>query len=242
MGMRIKMLAGLCAACVATTALAGGPEFESQAPTGIDMTGIHLGVGFGYKSYRYTQREVDLSGVNFLTDQASPQIEKMTPLGEAGYTCSCDNWLIGVKGYYQYDNQRTQANFVNLVVQTRLASHFAVMLFGGLKLNEANAVYLEAGYTMLMGKLFIAPRLSPGGQVPGTLNFNVSGGVAGVGYRHYFETNVFVDLSYDYALYSDSKKVLNLPGWGANGPGSVTAVKRLEINGVNLTVNYLFNV
>ncbi|POZ78540.1 hypothetical protein CbuRSA425_01580 [Coxiella burnetii] len=238
-------VSALC--CLASAAFAGGPDIPM-----IDMNGFHIGLGFGYKSYTYDQVgtvTVTTNGGTVLSvlHPVSASITQFGPVGELGYTFASDWWIAGVKAQYQYDNVRSvhimDAPLVgsNYSYRTRLGSHLTAMLLAGIKVNEANAVYLEAGYSTVWGKTTL---FGPG-PVAVSMKNRLNGGIAGIGWRHYFMNNVFLDLSYDYALYrskSNSVTLSSAEGTAIGVSGTVQNPKRVAINGITATVNYLFNI
>ncbi|AAO89868.2 hypothetical protein AYM02_10535 [Coxiella burnetii] len=242
-------VSALC--CLASAAFAGGPDIPM-----IDMNGFHIGLGFGYKSYTYDQVgtvTVTTNGGTVLSvlHPVSASITQFGPVGELGYTFASDWWIAGVKAQYQYDNVRSvhimDAPLVgsNYSYRTRLGSHLTAMLLAGIKVNEANAVYLEAGYSTVWGKTTL---FGPG-PVAVSMKNRLNGGIAGIGWRHYFMNNVFLDLSYDYALYRSKSNSVTLSSATASAEGTAIGVsgtvqnpKRVAINGITATVNYLFNI
>ncbi|ACJ18971.1 outer membrane porin P1 [Coxiella burnetii CbuG_Q212] len=222
----------------------------------IDMNGFHIGLGFGYKSYTYDQVgtvtvTIDGGTVLSVLHPVSASITQFGPVGELGYTFASDWWIAGVKAQYQYDNVRSVHMMdvplvgSNYSYRTRLGSHLTAMLLAGIKVNEANAVYLEAGYSTVWGKTTL---FGPG-PVAVSMKNRLNGGIAGIGWRHYFMNNVFLDLSYDYALYRSKSNSVTLSS--ANASAEKTAIgvsrtvqnpKRVAINGITATVNYLFNI
>ncbi|AIT62806.1 outer membrane protein [Coxiella burnetii] len=238
-------VSALC--CLASAAFAGGPDIPM-----IDMNGFHIGLGFGYKSYTYDQvgtvtvttyRGTILSVLH----PVSASITQFGPVGELGYTFASDWWIAGVKAQYQYDNVRSvhimDASLVGSTYRTRLGSHLTAMLLAGIKVNEANAVYLEAGYSTVWGKTTL---FGPG-PVAVSMKNRLNGGIAGIGWRHYFMNNVFLDLSYDYALYRSKSNSVSSATASAEGAAigvlvTVQNPKRVAINGITATVNYLFNI
>ncbi len=235
-------VSALC--CLATAAFAGGPE----APM-IDMNGIHIGLGFGYKSYKYDLDHYDYTGANLLDRNGAGTVTKFGPLGELGYTYAGDDWIVGLKGQFEFDDVRNATGLSGVLVSTsevKLRSHLTAMLLAGLKVNEANAVYLEAGYTAMFVQQVLSLNAGPGaGGQPVSTSYTLNGGVVGIGWRHYFENNVFVDLSYDFALYADKNINLNIPASGVTvvtNYQEVGGVRQLRVNGITATANYLFNV
>ncbi|WP_264769727.1 outer membrane protein [Coxiella burnetii] len=241
-------VSALC--CLASAAFAGGPDIPM-----IDMNGFHIGLGFGYKSYTYDQlgtvTVVTTDGGTILSalHPVSASITQFGPVGELGYTFASDWWIAGVKAQYQYDNVRSvhimDASLVGSTYRTRLGSHLTAMLLAGIKVNEANAVYLEAGYSTVWGKT----TLFDPGPVAVSMKNRLNGGIAGIGWRHYFMNNVFLDLSYDYALYRSKSNSVTLSSAIASAEeaaigvlGTVRNPKRVAINGITATVNYLFNI
>ncbi|ABS78468.1 hypothetical protein CbuD7D7780_09140 [Coxiella burnetii] len=229
-------VSALC--CLASAAFAGGPDIPM-----IDMNGFHIGLGFGYKSYTYDQVgtvTVTTGGGTVLgvLHPVSASITQFGPVGELGYTFASDWWIAGVKAQYQYDNVRS----VHIMdAHSRLGSHLTAMLLAGIKVNEANAVYLEAGYSTVWGKTTL---FGPG-PVAVSMKNRLNGGIAGIGWRHYFMNNVFLDLSYDYALYRSKSNSVTLPSAEETAigvSGTVQNPKRVAINGITATVNYLFNI
>ena len=235
-----KMAVGLTAVTMAASAFAGGPEMAAPS-----INGFNIGLGFGYDSYSYSQVVSEIGGVNF---QAVSQVNnnKFGPLGEIGYTFQVSNWaFLGIRAYWKYDDFRTQVRqIVNLVANniTNLQSHVAAMIVFGAMLNGSNAAYLEAGYTAIWGKSTLGQVTAPGGNIPVSATYTLSGGIAGIGWRHYFMSNVYLDLSYDFALYSDNSTTLSLPATTGSNSVNVDGVKRLHISGVTATLNYLFKV
>ncbi|MFK3618034.1 hypothetical protein WJ883_11350, partial [Coxiella burnetii] len=160
-----------------------------------------------------------------------------------------DWWIAGVKAPYPYYTVRSVhlmfASLVGSTYRTRLGSHLTAMLLAGIKVNEANAVYLEAGYSTVWGKT----TLFDPGPVAVSMKNRLNGGIAGIGWRHYFMNNVFLDLSYDYALYRSKSNSVTLSSATASAEeaaigvlGTVQNPKRVAINGITATVNYLFNI
>ncbi|WP_264770573.1 outer membrane protein [Coxiella burnetii] len=235
-------VSALC--CLASAAFAGGPDIPM-----IDMNGFHIGLGFGYKSYTYDQVgtvTVTTNGGTVLSVLHPASITQFGPVGELGYTFASDWWIAGVKAQYQYDNVRSVHTIDDAPLdRTRLGSHLTAMLLAGIKVNEANAVYLEAGYSTVWGKTTL---FGPG-LVAVSMKNRLNGGIAGIGWRHYFMNNVFLDLSYDYALYRSKSNSVTLSSATASAEGTATGVsgtvqnpKRVAINGITATVNYLFNI
>ncbi len=240
-------VSALC--CLVTTAFAGGPEMPM-----IDMNGINLGVGGAYNSYKYDMTQSDFTAANLeaATENQAPTVNKFGPVGQLGYTYAGDNWIFGVVGQFEYDDVRNFTNDFGIQLgnaQVMLRSHINAMLLGGLKVNDANAVYLEGGYTAFWGKSLLGLDVPPGaGAGPLSTKYTLNGGIAGVGWRHYFINNVFVDLSYSFALYGNKESGVILPATNTTAPALLTAtqtmsgIKRLTVNGVTATANYLFNV
>lgn len=240
-------VSALC--CLASAAFAGGPDIPM-----IDMNGFHIGLGFGYKSYTYDQVgtvTVTTDGGTILSvlHPVSASITQFGPVGELGYTFASDWWIAGVKAQYQYDNVRSvhtmDASLVGSTYRTRFGSHLTAMLLAGIKVNEANAVYLEAGYSTVWGKTAL---FGPG-PVAVSMKNRLNGGIAGIGWRHYFMNNVFLDLSYDYALYRSKSNSVTLSSATDSTEEALIGVlgtlqnpKRVAINGITATVNYLFNI
>ncbi|MBW5803042.1 hypothetical protein FIV31_07180 [Coxiella endosymbiont of Ornithodoros amblus] len=223
-----KLAIGVSALCsLAGAAFGGGPNIPM-----INMNGFHIGLGFGYKSYTYIWDDVIRT-----LHPVSASITQFSPIGELGYTFASDWWIAGVKAQYQYDNVRSVPVDAPLSVyfhRSRLGSHLTAMLLAGIRINEANALYLEAGYSTVWGKTTFFGR----GPVSVSVKNRLNGGIAGVGWRHYFMKNVFVDLSYDYALYrsKSGETAINPVSGVLENPG------RVAISGINATVNYLFNI
>ena len=232
-----KMAVGLTAVAMAASAFAGGPEMAAPS-----ISGFNIGLGFGFKSYLYDQVQIDFTNPNLLANALPNQAGKFGPLGEIGYTFQLNNWaFIGLRAYWQYDRFRNQTAFGSYQGQTYLQSHLAAMFLAGLLLNGSNAAYLEVGYTALWGKVSLQAVNAPGQVTPASANYTLSGGIAGVGWRHYFMNNVYLDLSYDFALYSDSSTGVALPA-SLNGGANLSGVRKLHVNGITATLNYLFKM
>jgi len=235
-----KMAVGLTAVAMAASAFAGGPEMAP--PT---ISGFNVGLGFGYDSYSYSQALTEIGGTNFYL-QSLVENTKFGPVGEIGYTFQVSNWaFLGLRAFYKYDNfnaQQLEFNGHTGNATTSLQSHIAVVFLGGIMLNGSNAAYIELGYTALWGKSTLAHTVAPGGSTPVSTNYTLSGGIAGIGWRHYFVNNVYLDLSYDFSLYEDGSNGLALAS--TNAANNITAgdIKRVQVNGVTATLNYLFNV
>lgn len=243
-------VSALC--CLATAAFAGGPEVPM-----IDMNGINVGLGFGYKSYTWDQAAASADIVDgtprVLFFPVSDSLNQFGPLGELGYTYAGYSWVFGVKGQFEYDNVRVTHPVHNITAnstftyRTRFGSHVTAMLLAGLKVTDADVVYLEGGYTALWGKTTVfsgdSAAVAPAGTAVST-KYTLNGGIAGVGYRHYFMNNVFLDVSYDYALYKSKNGAVGFSGVGAANTGVVAVAnpKRVAINGITATANYLFNI
>lgn len=231
-----KMAVGLTAVAMAASAFAGGPEMPANT-----INGFNIGLGFGYKTYTYHARVVDLTPGAFIDNFVDNT--KFGPLGEIGYTFQLSNWaFIGLRVYYEYDNLYTTTLIGSYASNSALQSHLAALFLAGVLLNSSNAVYLEAGYSAMWGKKSLELANANGGAfVSATNNFTLSGGIAGIGWRHYFMNNVYLDLSYDFALYADDDTTLNVPP-GISGGATAYPLTRIQVNGVTATLNYLFNV
>lgn len=109
------------------------------------------------------------------------------------------------------------------------------MLLAGIKVNEANALYLEAGYSTVWGKTTFFGRAPVSVSI---MKNRLNAGIAGIGWGHYFMNNVFVDLSYGYALYRSKSREAAINRLS----GVLRNPERVAISDINATVNYLFNI
>ena len=242
-----KMAVGLTACAMAASAFAGGPE---MAPPTID--GFNIGLGMGFKSYQFGQYITEWTAPFDYYANPYSGLNKFGPIGELGYTFQVGPMgFVGLRGYYEYDNVHFwtyTTNTQSYQSQVDLQSHVAAMLVGGLLLNANNAAYLEAGYTALWAKRILSVIAGPGSTATPppfvTSNTTFNGGIVGVGWRHYFVPNVYLDLSYDFALYSNGGSLIT--AWdGATGTPTGTqasGLSKLQVNGVTATLNYLFQV
>ncbi len=147
-------------------------------------------------------------------------------------------WIAGVKAQYQYDNVRSvpvDAPLSFYFHRSRLGSHLTAMLLAGIKVNEANALYLEAGYSTVWGKTTFFGRAPVSVSI---MKNRLNAGIAGIGWGHYFMNNVFVDLSYGYALYRSKSREAAINRLS----GVLRNPERVAISDINATVNYLFNI
>lgn len=248
MGTTTKVSIGLSAlCCLATAAFAGGPEMPM-----VDMNGFNIGLGAGYKTYyadNFYQVGYNSTNASYANVPAIVNQTVFGPLGEIGYTFAGDWWVGGIRGYYEYDNVSQNLLFGpstnDFNGTTSLSSHLAAMLFGGVKLSDTSLAYLEAGYTALWGENTINPNLTNSASHSGAFenDFTLSGGIVGIGMRHYFaDTHLYLDVSYDYAIYSDSSSSSTVSATGNAGVvGQLGNVEKISVNGVTATVNYLFN-
>lgn len=233
-----KMAVGLTAVAMAASAFAGGPEMA--APT---INGLNIGLGFGYKTYVYDQVFTDFNGNNLRIENAAVARNEFGPIGEIGYTFQLSSWaFVGLRAYWEYDHYRDYvSSFGVYQANANLQSHIAAMFVAGLLLNSSNAAYLEGGYTAMWGKTVVQAQNAPGQAAPVSATYTLSGGIVGIGWRHYFMTNVYLDLSYDFALYADNNTSVAVPA-NLNGGATANGVRRLQVNGITATLNYLFKI
>src|SRR3990172_10872665 len=185
-----KLAVVLSTLCCFNIAFAGGPEVPM-----LDMNGFHMGVGGAYKGYRFSNTNIDTF---FPTRwETNYSINQFGPVGELGYTFAGDQWIFGIKGQFEYDNaaisQPTNSVTFNSA-NFELNSHVTAMLLGGIKANDTNVVYLEGGYTAMMGKSVIYNVFQPGAGTGNAVSaeYTLNGGIVGAGWRHYFMHNVFL--------------------------------------------------
>ncbi|WP_304986038.1 outer membrane protein [Coxiella-like endosymbiont] len=233
-------ISALC--CLATAAFAGRP----YVPV-CDMNGFHVGLGFWYNSYIWDQvSSVADATSHSLFHPTSISLTQFGSVGELGYTFATYNWIFGVRGQFQYDNIRVvQPGFLydaSLPYYRTgigsIGSHFLATLLAGLKVNDWDAVYLEGGYTTLLGRITVLPGASA--FVSQTVKEKLNGGVAAIGWRHYFMNNIFVDLRYSYSLYRS--KTSSVSTTSEEFTATVNNPTRVAINGITATANYLFNI
>lgn len=240
-----KLAIGISALCsLASAAFAGGPEMPA-----IDMNGINFGLGFGYKTYTFDYRATREDGTTFFNDNYSHSLNQFGPLGELGYTWAGYHWAFGILGQFEYDNVRVTDQTVHQSTRVRLGSHVNAMLMAGFKVTECDLLYLEGGYSAIWGKTTLFPHADGAVAAPSVhKSYTLSGGIMGIGWRHYFMSDVFLDVSYDYALYaSKSDKPGNLlTSTFTSATNTVTSTvyspKRVAVNGITATANYLFNL
>lgn len=231
-------VSALC--CLATAAFAGGPDVPTP-----DMSGFHIGLGGGYNSYTWDQVASVTNGVETLSHPSSVALTQFAPVGELGYTFANQNWIFGVRVKYQYDNVRVvEPGFViedeDLDYRTRLGSQLSATLLAGLKVNSFNAVYLEGGYTTLWDRVSFP--IATSAEFPyKSVKARLNGGVAAIGWRHYFMNNVFFDVRYSYSMYKNKTSgVSTTSEYGLTA--TVNNPARLVVKGITVTANYLFNM
>ncbi len=233
-----KVAVGLTAVAMAASAFAGGPE---MAPPTIN--GFNIGLGFGYNSYTYESRITEFN-TNEIFDNGFLQANKFGPVGEIGYTFQVNQWaFVGLRAFWEYDNQRSFDQTGNYEGQVFLQSHLAALFVVGALINDTNAAYIELGYSALWGKNILQASTDPGQVTPISSKYTLSGGVMGVGWRHYFMNNVYLDLGYNFILYANAKSssALTLPA-ATDGGATLSNIRKPQVNGVTATLNYLFKV
>lgn len=235
-----KVAVGLTAVTLAASAFAGGPE---MAPPTIN--GFNIGLGFGFNSYNHDLAQAEFGQLvnGFFPSGLLHPATHFGPIGEIGYTFQVNNWaFVGLRGFWQYDHFNTMIPVIDYVGQVDLRSHLAAMFLAGILLSSSNAVYLEAGYTAMWGKTTGQPFINPGQALPVSAKYTLNGGIAGIGWRHYFVNNVYLDLSYNFALYADSSTGVTIVSNDPFNNFAASGLKKTQVNGVTATLNYLFQV
>lgn len=179
-----------------------------------------------------------LAGTPPLGTRAEQNTFGLSPVGQIGYDWYFSSGgFVGLKGLYNYIDKQSSLFFGNIS-----SSHFthrsmlAAMLVGGFRHGD-NAFYAEAGYAALFSKQELF-NIS-GVVLEGSLTKTLSGGIAGVGFRHYFWQRLFVDAVYSYALFSDGSALI-ANDRARPGLNSRQLAKRPRVQDITLTVNYMF--
>lgn len=250
-----KMLVACGALCAASQfAFAGGPEMPPPA-----HSAIFFGIGGAYDFVSYKDTVfaptgfspagvLVTSGVGF---EDNNSVFGLSPVGQLGYDYFFGTGgFIGIKGLFNFVDKNTTFTATGTGVATanntqaiaEFQSMVQAMLEGGVCINN-NAFYLEGGYAALFTKLALRD-IAAGGQVTGSQHETFNGGVAGIGYRHYFWDSLFLDAVYSYALFTDGNTLTanNITAAGTVTPTTDSAqLKRVRVQDIVLTVNYAFN-
>ena len=234
------ILASLCV-LVGTSALAGGPEY----PPPLQIQGLDIGLGmtFPYAIHRmyFMQFSSRLAVDNFRTIDVGAN--QTYAIGEIGYTFPIrQTGFIGVKGLILYAGRELTSALGESTLEIMLKYRASGLVFGGIRIDKADLAYLEAGYTGA-AMTFLADFLAFGGR-DGSMRMAdwVQGGTAGVGYRHYFHYNFFVDLSGTYTLLQHTPG-LEISGFQPSTTPFIagfTGIRRFQIIDLEATINYLF--
>lgn len=235
-----KTLLACGALCVASSAFAGGPEMP---PPG--HSAVFIGIG---GAFDYAQGQVVAGGNAFADPLINAQFEfsnsnfGLAPAGQLGYEYFFGSGgFFGIKGVYYYTNK----NFANhqtiddIQGLLEFQSMVQAMLEGGICVNN-NAIYLEAGYAALFTHGVVRDIFPAAGVVVGSHYDTLNGGVAGIGFRHYFWDVISIDAVYSYALFADGDTV---SGALVSDPTirGYAQLKRVSVQDILFTVNYNFN-
>ncbi len=222
-------------------AFAGGPETPA-----IDMNGVNIGAGISYKSYKYDLTQTDFTGTNVATANQAPTVDALGVAGQIGYTAAGDHWIFGILGQYEYANIHNYTDDSGVQIggaQVNLRSRFNGMILGGIRASDADVAYLEFGYTAAYLREILSIRVPAGagaGNVTGKEALN--GGIFGAGWRHYFSSSLFTDLSYTFSLYSNGNMGLIQNTTLSTATQTTSEMRKLTVNGLSATANYLFSL
>lgn len=235
-----KLLLACGALCAASQfALAGGPDMP---PPGHSSIFFGLGGAFDYAQYKNTIGAPATPTTTFDFFEDNNSIFGLSPVGQLGYEYFFGTGgFIGIKGLFNFiDKNRAFVASTNTSTQTiaEFQSMVQAMLEGGICINN-NAFYLEGGYSALFTDN-ITRNFNNGGFVQGTQSQTLNGGVAGIGFRHYFWDSLFIDAVYSYSLYADGTNLVTTDSLVAADQDSAQ-LKQVRVQDIVLTVNYAFN-
>lgn len=249
-----KLLLTCGALAASQVAFAGGPDMPPPSHSAIF---IGIGGAYDYVQYKNTIFSPVLdptipagSGPGYGYEDSN-SVFGLAPVGQLGYDYFFGTGgFIGVKGLFNFVDKNTTFQGIGFSNNTQFTTEFnsmaAGMLEGGVRVND-NAFYLEAGYSALFTKTVLRD-VTSGGQVIGSQNQTLSGGIAGIGFRHYFWDVLFIDAVYSYALYQDGTS-FSAQSITTVTPDEVTPVtltsssqlKQVRLQDILFTVNYSFN-
>ncbi len=235
-----------CGALCATSqlALAGGPEMP---PPGHSTIFIGIGGAYDYIQSQGTAGVLITGTATNFQFEGVNSLFGLSPAGQLGYEYFFGSGgFFGIKGVYNYTNKDSQRDFAVLVGDTLFSdqaifeaqSMVQAMLEGGICINN-NAFYLEGGYAALFGTALVRDTVA-GGNVLAKTNQTFNGGVAGIGYRHYFWDVLSIDAVYSYALFAQGNLV-STPSVTDSTIVGYGQANRLSVQDVLFTVNYNFN-
>jgi outer membrane immunogenic protein len=237
---KLKLLLACGALCATSQfALAGGPDMP---PPGHSSIFLGIGGAYDYVQYKDTIGAPATPVASFEFYEDNNSVFGLSPVGQLGYEYFFGTGgFIGIKGLFNFVDKNTQfitGTVSSLQTVAEFQSMVQAMLEGGICINN-NAFYLEGGYSALFSKL-IARNFANGGAVQGTASQTLNGGVAGIGYRHYFWDSLFLDAVYSYSIYADGSSLVTTNSvTPANG--DTAQLKRVRVQDIVLTVNYAFN-
>lgn len=205
----------------------------------VEINGFHFGGGLSGASvnWRYYYYSIKTSG----SYSSARQIENTinySPFAEFGYTHRFNNKIVGVKARFDYDDDRSYLENPTLQ-QDRYAmdSDLTVMLLAGFLLNEHTTAFLEGGYSVLFADSAFENFYSPGLFTVVNQHFILQGGGAGLGIREYFNKFIFIDVSYDFLLYSNSNARIFVPT-GTPDNMTVSGPRMITISRVFAGLNF----